>query len=298
VTTVLGLDMGGTSTRARLVRNRDVPIEAFGAGSNITAVGSAEVRRRLAAVLDYLGNPRVDACCAGAAGTEDARARGQLERLLTELLPGARVQVVHDSRLVLAAANLVSGVALIAGTGSVAYGRNQRGEEARAGGWGWLLGDDGGGAWLVREALRGLLRRVDDGDRNGPLGAALMAAAGVSDPLALAAQLHGSREPEQWAALAGAVFRAAPEDPGAQAIIEKGADSLADLAIRVAKRLGEQGPVVLAGGLLLHQPLLERAVRARLSADGLAATRLNEEPVAGAARLASRLLTSAPETTP
>jgi N-acetylglucosamine kinase-like BadF-type ATPase len=125
-----------------------------------------------------------------------------------------------------------------------------------------------------------------------------MAAAGVSDPLALAAQLHGSREPEQWAALAGAVFRAAPEDPGAQAIIEKGADSLADLAIRVAKRLGEQGPVVLAGGLLLHQPLLERAVRARLSADGLAATRLNEEPVAGAARLASRLLTSAPETTP
>ncbi len=293
MTTVLGLDMGGTSTRARLVRNRDVPIEAVGAGTNITAVGSAEVRRRLAAVLDYLGNPRVDACCAGAAGTEDARARGELERLLTELLPGARVQVAHDSRLVLAAANLVSGVALIAGTGSVAYGRNQRGEEARAGGWGWLLGDDGGGAWLVREALRTLLRREDEGDRNGPLGVALMAAARVSDPLALAAQLHGSREPEQWAALAGAVFRAAPEDPGAQAIIELGADSLADLAIRVAKRLGEPGPVVLAGGLLLHQPVLEHAVRARLSADGLAATRLDDEPVAGAARLASRLLTSA-----
>jgi N-acetylglucosamine kinase-like BadF-type ATPase len=285
--------MGGSRTRARLVRNREVQAEAFGAGTNITAIGPTEVRRRVAAVLNDLGNPVVDACCAGAAGTEDPRARDELQRLLGELLPGARVQVVHDSRLVLAAAHLVSGVALIAGTGSVAYGRNQAGEEVRAGGWGWLLGDDGGGAWLVREAVRALLRRVDDGDHDGPLGAGLLTAAGVSDPLALAAQLHGSREPEHWAALAGAVFGAAPEDPGAQAIIEHGADSLAELAIRVAGRLGEPGPVVLAGGLLLHQPPLEHAVRARLSAHGLAAIRLDDEPVAGAARLADRLLTSA-----
>jgi N-acetylglucosamine kinase-like BadF-type ATPase len=298
VTTVLGLDMGGTSTRARLMRHRDVPIEAFGAGTNITAVGSPEVRRRLASVLNDLGNPRVDACCAGAAGTEHAPARGELERLLTELLPGARVQVVHDSRLVLAAANLVSGVALIAGTGSVAYGRNQRGEEARAGGWGWLLGDDGGGAWMVREAVRAVMRRADDGNGDGSLGAALMAAAGVRDPVALAAELHGRREPQQWADLAGAVFRAAPEDPGAQGIIEQAADGLADMAIRVAQRLGEPGRVVLAGGLLRHQPVLESAVRTRLSAHGLTAIRLDDEPVAGAVRLAGRLLTRAPETTP
>ncbi len=300
MTTVLGLDMGGSRTRARLVRNHEIQTDALGAGTNITAVGPAEVRRRVAAVLNDLGNPRVDACCAGAAGTEHAPARGEVERLLGELLPGARVRVVHDSRLVLAAANLVSGVALIAGTGSVAYGRNQTGAEVRAGGWGWLLGDDGGGAWLVREAVRVVLRRADDGTRDGPLGAALMAAAGVSDSVALAAELHGRREPQQWAALAAAVFSAAPEDPGAQAIIERGADCLADMAVRLVGRLGEPGPVVLAGGLLLHQPLLERAVRARLSAQGLTAIRLEDEPVVGAVRLAGRLLTAAtaPETTP
>jgi len=226
VTTILGLDMGGSRTRARLVRDHEVQNEAVGAGTNITAVGSPEVHRRLASVLNDLGNPRVDACCAGAAGTEHAQARGELERLLGELLPGAQVQVVHDSRLVLAAANVGSGVALIAGTGSVAYGRNEAGDEARAGGWGWLLGDDGGGAWMVREAVRAVMRRADDGNGDGPLGAALMAAAGVSDPVALAAELHGRREPQQWAVLAGAVFRAASEDPGAQAIIEQGADCL------------------------------------------------------------------------
>jgi len=102
------------------------------------------------------------------------------------------------------------------------------------------------------------------------------------------------------AALAAAVFSAAPEDPGAQAIIERGADCLADMAVRLVGRLGEPGPVVLAGGLLLHQPLLERAVRARLSAQGLTAIRLEDEPVVGAVRLAGRLLTAAtaPETTP
>ncbi len=115
------------------------------------------------------------------------------------------------------------------------------------------------------------MRRADDGTSDGPLGAALMAAAGVSDPVALAAEVDGRREPQQWAALAGAVFRAAPSDPGAQAIIERAADSLADMAIRVVERLGQPGPVVLAGGLLLHQPLLEGGVRARLSARGLAA---------------------------
>ena len=248
--------MGGSRTRARVVRDGETRAETTGAGTNITALGAAEVRRRLAAVFRDLGNPKIDACCAGAAGSEQPEARAELERLLGELLPGALVQVVHDSRLVLAAANVASGVALIAGTGSVAWGRNENGDEIRAGGWGWLLGDEGGGAWVVREAMRTVMRRMDDGDSGDPLGAALLAAAGVTDPVALAAELHRRAEPQAWAHLAGAVFRAAPADPGAQAIIERAADSLADMAIQVANRLRSRGPIVLAGGLLLINPSL------------------------------------------
>jgi glucosamine kinase len=291
VSTVLGLDMGGSRTRARLVRDGATRAEATGPGTNITALGSAEVGRRLAAVLKDLGNPNVDACCAGAAGSEERRAHQEVEHLLISLLQGARVRVVHDSRLVLAAANVDSGIALIAGTGSVAYGRNAAGAEARAGGWGWLLGDDGGGAWVVREAARALMRRADQGNENGPLGAGLMAVARVDSTLELAAVLHGWREPEQWAALAGAVFDAALEDPNATAIVDRAADSLAEMAVQVDRRLGSPGSVVLAGGLLLHQPLLEQGVRNRLRAHGIPAVRLEDEPVAGAVRLAAQLAT-------
>ena len=293
MSTVLGLDMGGSRTRARVTRDGETEAEASGPGTNITALGSAEVGRRLAVVLKDLGRPGIDACCAGAAGSEQPRARAQLEHILVEFLPGARVEVVHDSRLVLAAANVPSGVALVAGTGSVAWGRKESGEEARAGGWGWLLGDDGGGAWVVREAIRAVMRRADDGMNGGPLAASLLSATGTRDAVALAAELHMKREPQEWAALAGAVFRAAA-DQGALAIIERAADSLAEMAIRVAERLGNRGPIVLAGGLLLNQPLLESAVRARLQARGMSVQRLDVEPVAGAVRLATQLLQAKP----
>src|SRR5206468_710817 len=84
-----------------------------------------------------------EGACAGAAGAEVPGARSRLRDLLERRLPGCRLSVVHDARLVLAAAGLEEGIALIAGTGSVAYGRTAGGREAQRGGWGWMVGDDG-----------------------------------------------------------------------------------------------------------------------------------------------------------
>src|SRR5205085_1278058 len=53
------------------------------------------------------------------------------------------------------------GIVIIAGTGSIVYGRNQRGEAARAGGWGHLIGDEGSGYWIGREALAAVMRAED-----------------------------------------------------------------------------------------------------------------------------------------
>jgi glucosamine kinase len=283
---VLGLDIGGSRTRARLVDGTTLVAELEGRGANPAALAPAVVERRLTELLARLGTGSPRACCAGAAGAEVPAARARLEAILARLLPGTAVTVVHDARLVLAAARLDHGIALIAGTGSVAYGRDAAGREARAGGWGWLLGDDGSGAWIVREAAREVLRRADLGLPPGRLGTSLAAASGAADAVELTGRLHRLREPRRWAALAGAVFAAAADDPAAAALVSRAGSSLAELVEVVRGRVGNFGTVVLAGGLLLNEPLLETAVRERLAGP---VTRLEEPPVAGAVRLATEI---------
>ncbi|HYZ02664.1 MAG TPA: BadF/BadG/BcrA/BcrD ATPase family protein, partial [Candidatus Binatia bacterium] len=239
-------------------------------------------------VVPALPGVTVGAVCAGAAGIGDAAAAGRLRELLDDLLPGARVLVVTDARLVLAAAGLDAGVALVAGTGSIAFGRNAAGVEVRAGGWGPLLGDEGSGYWIVREAVRQALRAEDAGRPPSPAHRALVAEAGAATALELGHLLHDERDPGRWAALAPTVLAWADRDPDAAAIVRRGGAGLARLAARVRERLREPRlPVVLAGGLLLGTPALEREVRARLAGPVL---RLEQPAVLGAVRLAEELL--------
>ena len=257
--------------------------EVEGMGANIAELAPRLVERRLTALVAELSPLHPVACCAGSAGAEVPEARVRLEKLLARLLPGCRVTVVHDTRLILAAAGLASGIALIAGTGSVAYGRDASGREARAGGWGWLLGDEGSAVWLAREAAREVMRRADAGEPGGRLGESLLAAVRARNAGELTGRLHRFREPRRWAELAEVVFSTAGADPGAQALIEHAAVALSALVEQLRKTLSLDGPVVLAGGLLLHQPRLEAAVRLRLGPD---VVRLEQPPVAGAVRLA------------
>jgi glucosamine kinase len=278
---VLGLDIGGSSSRARLVEDGRIIAEAEGPGANVAALRPRVVESRLRALLADL-SVRPIACCAGCAGAEVPEGRERLERILSALLPECTITVVHDARLVLAAAGFESGIALISGTGSVAYGRNGGGREARAGGWGWLVGDDGSGAWLAREAAREVMRRSDSGEPLGSLGAAMLGAVKARVTTELIGKLNALNEPREWAALAGVVFESASEDAGAATLVERTASALSNLVETVRQQLSLDGPLVLAGGQLLNQPLLESAVRKRLGA----ATRLREPPVAGAVRLA------------
>ncbi len=258
----------------------------------MAAVGEAAARTELRSVLHALGSPRVAAACAGAAGGDSYAARDRIHGLLAEVLPGAAVLVVHDARLVLAAAGLESGVALIAGTGSVAYARAPDGREGRAGGWGHLLGDEGSGYWMVREAARRSLEEQDQGRPPGLLARALMDSFGARNPADLLHLMHERREPAAWAARAQVVFQAAGSDPDARAVVAAAAAALAGLALRVGRRLLLEGPIVLAGGLLLGQPELEGDLRMELGRQGFRgdAVRLEAPPVAGAVRLAQELL--------
>ncbi|HEX4213120.1 MAG TPA: BadF/BadG/BcrA/BcrD ATPase family protein [Candidatus Dormibacteraeota bacterium] len=284
---IVGLDIGGTGTRAVAWSDGFQPAEAIGGAGNPAGIGLDAARRNLSGVLaELVDGASVDALCAGAAGADGAWANEQLTTLLSELVPGARVRVVNDGHLPLAAAGLSAGVVLIAGTGSIAYGRAGSGEEARAGGWGHLLGDEGSGYGTVKETIRSMLLARDEARPLSRVHRALLEATGCEDPLDLLHRFHEHKEPDRWAAFSGVVFEAAEADPEAARVIEGGAAELAASAQRVRDRLDPALPVVLAGGLLLGQPVLEAAVRRRL---GGTVVRLEARPVDGALRLAREL---------
>jgi glucosamine kinase len=282
---VLGLDIGGSRTRARLSEDGRAVAEASAGSASLSAAGAPAAESVLRGVMAELGRPAVVAAVAGAAGCDTPASRERMRELLRPLLPGALVEVVHDARLVLAAAGLDAGVVLIAGTGSIAWGRAPSGAEARAGGWGHLLGDGGSGWWVAREAARRVLAEHDRGEPPGDLARRLLEATGVSEPLELTAHLHTHREPERWAALSRIVLAADPS------LVEAAAAELAALVATVAERLRLPGPVVLAGGMLLGEPELEAAVRRALG-DAAEVARAESEPVTGAVRLAEQLAVS------
>jgi glucosamine kinase len=286
---VLGLDIGGSTTRAQLAVDGAVVAEAKAGSASMTAAGRQRAAAALADVLGQLPEltGTLDAVCAGAAGAITApETRDFLQATLAPLTSGGRVLVVDDASLILPAAGLTDGIAVIGGTGSIAVG-HWLGRTERAGGWGYLLGDEGSGYWLVRGAIRALLARRAHGRAAGALGDCLLGAAGARDVDELRAAFYRRPSPRQWARFAPAVLDCA--DPAATHLASQAAEALAGLAGQLAVRLSAAGdvPVVLAGGLMRHDKL-RAATGAALTAvlPGARVRTLDVPPVAGAVRLA------------
>ena len=285
---MLGLDIGATSTRARLVADGVVLSDATTASASLTAVGperAAVVLDELLAGLPGLDSP-LDAACAGAAGSRTAHGAGDFLRArLTPITRSGDVLVLDDAALVLPAAGLAEGVAVICGTGSIATG-TWCGREAWAGGWGYLLGDEGSGYWIVRAAIRALHGRRTSGLLLGDLGARLLGAAGAPDLDALRAEFYRRPEPGNWARYAPAVLDCS--DPQVAGLVRQAASDLAALAAQVARQLeAADAPVALAGGLMANERLSAATVAAISAALPASPVRLlREPPVAGAVRLA------------
>jgi N-acetylglucosamine kinase-like BadF-type ATPase len=288
VRTVIGVDIGGSKTHGIRAVDGAPVAEAVAGSANVAAVGVAEAGRQLAALFAQLDPRGVEAVCAGAAGADGTGSIAAITGLIADLVPGAQVSVVHDARLVLAAEGLDDGVSLIAGTGSVAWGRRGDGTEARAGGWGHLLGDEGSGYRVAIDAVRHALDRMDAGEPADPLTDALLASCDLVDRTELIDFVYVRQDRRYWAERAAVVAElAAQGDPAAAGIVDAAADALAALATRVLGRLDLAGPVVLGGGFAVHQPMLQQAVRERLP--GTDVRVLTHAPAVGAVRLAAAL---------
>jgi N-acetylglucosamine kinase-like BadF-type ATPase len=168
-----------------------------------------------------------------------------------------------------------------------------RGESARAGGWGYVLGDEGSGYWIGRAALRAVLR---ESDRRGPktaLTEMLLKHFAVSQAQGLIHEVyHTNLKPAAIGALAQCVQAAFTQgDAVAIGILRGAADELESSGLSVARRLGmvgERFPFILAGGIFKAVPWLEQELTRRLpvTAPNSAARRLEREPAHGAVALA------------
>jgi N-acetylglucosamine kinase-like BadF-type ATPase len=290
---VIGIDIGGTKTHL-----------ATGAGRELTAERivptdgwrTASPERDAAALRDlvraWLGERALGLRLAvGARGCDSTAQCAELARALARHFSGP-LRVVNDAELLAPAVGLAAGIGVVAGTGSIAVARDAAGQLVTAGGWGWVLGDEGGAAGLVREAVRAFLGVRDRGDPPDPLGRRLLAGFAVSDGPQLALALSNARSAAWVGAHAPEVFRAADEgSPLAVQVVARAAIDLAGLVGTLAGRGVAADDVVLGGGVFVSQPRLREAFTAAVAArhPGSTVRMLQGPPVRGALALADTL---------
>src|SRR6476646_8141875 len=163
---VLGIDAGGTKTVCLLAdQSGSIVSEGRGAGANLQSSGELAVEKVLHEVMETAIGDRAitpSAICLGIAGVDRENDERTVRAIMRRIGYKARVLVVNDALIALVAgAEDSPGIVVIAGTGSIVYGRNGAGEAARAGGWGHMIGDEGSGYWIGREALAAVMRAAD-----------------------------------------------------------------------------------------------------------------------------------------
>jgi len=247
----LGIDGGGTKTRCVLGDDTAVLATAMSGGSNMVRLGEAQAREALhAAILQVcvtanIISAQIHAVCVGAAGAARpeiaAKTRGIVAEVVSETAP-TKIEVVGDSEIALEAAfGGGPGVIVIAGTGSIAYGRDAAGNSARAGGWGFAVSDEGSGHWIGRRAISGILSARDQGRKTALTDMVLQA--WQLDTIDELVQHANSTPPPDFPRLLRIVLRAADEnDLIARDLLSDAAVKLADLAATVVCRLASHDP--------------------------------------------------------
>lgn len=301
---VIGVDGGGTATRVLVMDERGHELgSAAGPASAMRPGRAAESADVIAAAVMQalaeagLSHVRPRALCAGVAGTGRDPERDALTRELIERDVADETVVETDAAIALADAfGEGSGVVLIAGTGSMAIGRGPTGRVVRAGGWGPVFGDEGGGSWIGRRALGIAAASIDGREPETALVGALVQACEVSDANGFIGWA-ALATPGDLARLVGVVVAtAAAGDLRASALLTLAVEELVLHVRAVARELfGDERaavPVALAGGMMKPGSVLRKRTEHRLKSAVPGGILRGGEVIAvrGAARTALRLL--------
>jgi N-acetylglucosamine kinase-like BadF-type ATPase len=295
---VLGIDAGGTKTVCLIADERGTIVaEGHGPGANLHAAGELEVEKVLHQVMetaleDHDVTPA--AICLGMAGVDREEEARTVRAIMRRIGRHARVLVVNDALVALVAgAQDAPGIVIISGTGSIVYGRNAAGEAARAGGWGHMIGDEGSGYWIGREALAAVMRAADGRGPVTQLTDEILRHFGVADVSLLTRIVYDRDVPRMSVAAVGPIVEQAVRagDAVATRILEHAAEELVLGAGSVTSKLEMRGDAFtffLAGGVFRVVPWLADDLPHRLVevAPRSQVQLLEVEPAVGAVWLA------------
>lgn len=264
----LGVD-GGQSNTAALIGDDSGKVVGVGHAGPCNHVSTAESHARfrdaIAGAVDAachaagITQARFAAACLGLSGGPHDK-----EALVREMISAEHYRITNDAVIALLGATASDpGVIAIAGTGSIAYGCNGEGSTARAGGWGYIFGDEGGAFDLVRQAVRAALRKEEGWGHATALRDGLLEATGASDMNDLLHRFYTPAYPRsRIASYAVLVDEAARHGDGAaREILQNAAQSLATYVAAVRRQLFHRGEVARTsyiGGVFRSDILRER----------------------------------------
>jgi len=295
----VGVDAGGSKTIAAYARDEGVVRTHCGEGANPRVRGVEAAADAIAsAIAGALAGERADALAVGAAGAGSAAMRDALALALAQRFPDARIGVSDDAHIALrAVVPHGDGIVLVAGTGALAYAEIAE-RRLRAGGYGYLLGEEGSGFAIGAAALRRLLHAFDGRVKSDALLDALRERLPARSAQDVVAAVYERAMPVgEIAACAPLVLEhAARGVRSATVIVQDAAKALFELLRSVVTSLEEKDvPLAFSGGLLRENNLLTYLLDLRIANEfpHLATVKGGADPYLGALADARRLLARA-----
>jgi glucosamine kinase len=296
MTYLMGIDGGGSTIRVVIVTPDMTSLaQTQGSLANPNVIGQEKsatiIQSQMRETLTQanLLPDQITGVGVGVAGAAEAYLQKWLHGVVKEVIPQAKIVTSSDMEIALVGANGArQGVLILAGTGSVAFGINSAGNTARAGGWGYLLGDEGSGYWLGSQALQAIVRAFDGREEPTTLTRRILDTLDLQTEKDVLPWLYRNDAPHSHdvARLAPLVIEAAGNgDIVAQKIVETAAQELALLGKTVIHRLESQAPnIAFAGGLLANSNVLSLRLCELLNLRDIPSPRY--PPMIGAALLA------------
>ena len=292
----MGIDAGGSTLRVGLFSEtlECLHLEEFQETANPSIIGFEKVgillRSSLVETLKEASVEPSEVQCVGAGMAGADQAAEWLKKEFVSLFPKSRITVAPDYEIALIGAHgRRYGILILSGTGSSACGINGEGDLIRSGGWGYLIGDEGGGYWLGIQTLKAAANVVDGFEEKTELYQKIFHHLNISHPDDLISWTYNpvttNRKIAQISELVIEV--AASGDPVATKIVESAAEHLFQLYQNLVERLNFiDPPVMFAGGLLTSETILQKLLMKKIGLNDVPIPKYS--PVAGAALMAQK----------